>query len=199
MIPVYITDIIGEVVAAAKTAKYNGTNVTLLQTIRTNETAAIESTLISTINFQYGHKKELIETLIQMDQNPDNQANKYPLVYLVQDFSEERGKAVGQYAEVSLNVIIAHSTRNDHKITDRMTKVFKPVLYPIYYQFMKFLAAHPMVNVINSDMIPHKKTDRSYWGRNAVGGTDALKLNDYVDAIEIENLQLKINYKSGCP
>ena len=187
MIPVYITQIIGEVVAKVED--------NILETIKENETAALGSTGIQKINFQHGHKRELLETLAQMDQSSEERELKYPLVYLVQDFSEERGRSVGIYADTSLNIIIAHHTVNTDKITDRETKVFYPVLYPIYYELMEQLTKHKGIFDSYLDMIRHRKTDRAYWGRNAIGGTDATKLKDYVDAIELENLQLKINFK----
>jgi hypothetical protein len=196
--PVYISDIIGSVVAAASAGKYNGTDKTLLQTIKDNETAALgKPSKIEQINFQHGHKIELIETLYQMDKSPTERFNKYPLVWLVQDLTEEIGKETGVYAEVSLSIIIAHHTEHSHKIGTRMEKVFKPVLYPIYYQLLEYLSRSARVIEGNDEMIRHRKIDRSYWGRNAVGGNDKLKLEDYVDAIELENISLKINF-SNC-
>jgi hypothetical protein len=46
------------------------------------------------------------------------------------------------------------------------------------------------------DVLVHKKTDRSYWGTQQAGGAGKNMLNDFVDAIEIENLELQINYKN---
>jgi hypothetical protein len=48
------------------------------------------------------------------------------------------------------------------------------------------------------DLIAHDKWDRSFWGTSKVvgsGGTDRSVLNDFVDAIDIQNLQLKIDYQ----
>jgi len=189
--PVYIVDIIGEAVA--------GTTAEILPTLITNEQAVAEDgvSLIRTIDYQYGHRMELIQTLAQMDKSDEMaRESKYPLVYLVQDFIETRGKIPGVYAEVSLNIIIAHQTSNTYKITDRMAKVFKPVLYPIYYTLLDKLADHVQINEYSEDIIIHQKIDRSYWGTSTVGGNEANALNDYVDAIEINNLSLKILYKN---
>lgn len=198
--PVYITDIIGQVVTATMNAKViPGQTKTLLQQIQENETATHDDdspSLIQTIDYQYGHKRELIETLLQKDKSDEERELKYPLIYLVQDFPEDRNKIPGIYAEVSLNIIIAHHTVNTHKITERYSKVFKPVLYPIYDQFIKQLCKHKQIHDVSELTLKHRKTDRSYWGRNAVGGNDQNKLNDYVDAIEIDNLILKINYNN---
>lgn len=185
--PVYIADIIGSAVALVQAE--------IISTIQANELIALGATCIQTINYQYGHKRELIDTLSQMDPDGTLRFRKYPLIYLVQDFRERRGQQAGVYAETSLNIIIAHQTDPTYKITDRMAQVFKPVLYPIYYSLIKQLATIPQTLQGNQDVIPHDKWDRSFWGTQAVGGTSDLKLNDYVDAIEIQNLDLKINYQ----
>ena len=123
---------------------------------------------------------------------------KYPMIYVVQDFVEHRGKLAGVYADINLQVIVCHQTDGDYKITDRYTNVFKPVLYPIYYSFMKQLALSNMTFPSSPDLISHDKYDRSFWGTSKVvgsGGTDRSVLNDFVDAIDIQNLQLKIDYQ----
>ena len=122
---------------------------------------------------------------------------KYPLIYLVQDFVEKRGQKPGIYAETSLNILIIHQTDNTYKITDRYANVFKPVLYPIYYSLIDQISHHKQINNFDETLIPHTKIDRSYWGKTSINaaGNSALSLNDYVDAIEISNLDLNINYQ----
>lgn len=174
----------------------------VLVTIQRNEVAAIGSTKIQTINYQYGHFRELIQTLAQWDTDLSLRSQKYPLVYLVQDFKEGRGRAAGVYAEVSLNVIICHQTEGDYKVSERMPNVFKPVLYPIYYSLMKQLTKNNLTFAASPDLVPHDKYDRAFWGTSKLvgaGGTDRSVLNDYVDAIELQNLQLKIDYQPCFP
>jgi hypothetical protein len=188
--PVYIVDLIGTVVQAVI--------ADVLATIQAAELAALGSTNITTINYQYGHFRELIVTLGQWDTDPALRTGKYPMIYVVQDFVEHRGKLAGVYADLSLQVLVCHQTEDDYKITDRYTNVFKPVLYPIYYSFMKNLALSNMTFPSSPDLIAHDKWDRSFWGTSKVvgsGGTDRSVLNDFVDAIDIQNLQLKIDYQ----
>lgn len=192
--PVYIVDIIGKCVQAV-TAK-------VLVQIQAAELAALGQTGITTINYQYGHFRELIVTLGQWDTDPTLRVQKYPMIYLVQDFVEHRGKGAGVYADLNLQVIICHQTADDYKITDRYANVFKPVLYPIYLEFMNQLAKSPMTFPASADLIPHDKWDRSFWGTSKVvgaGGTDRSVLNDFVDAIDIQNLQIKIDYQPCYP
>lgn len=187
--PVYIVDLIGQVVQAVQTE--------VLAKIQLNETAALGATLIQNINYQYGHFRELISTLSQWDADASGQQQlqKYPLVFLVQDFREQRGRTPGVYADVSLNIIVCHQTDPNYKITDRMTNVFKPVLYPIYYSLIKQLSKASLTFAASPDLIAHDKWDRAYWGTTNLEGTDKSMLNDFVDAIDIQNISLKISYQ----
>ena len=186
--PVYIVDIMGEVVTAAKAE--------VLATLQANEAEALGRTTIETVNYQKGHKIELIQTLIEMDRANSFQTKKYPLVYLVQDFVEKRGRKAGEYAELNLNIILAHHTESTRKVDDRYTKVFKPVLYPLYYALLRQIALHPLIFQSNEDDIQHDKIDRLFWGTQAAGGNDRNKLTDFVDAIEITNMNLKFYFKN---
>ena len=184
----YIVDVIAEVVAATQSA--------ILATIQQQEAAALGATGINCINYQKGHLIELIDTLAAMSKDNVAGALKYPLIYLVQDFDEIRGRQPGIYAETRLNIVIAHFTQKTHTVDDRYTQVFKPVLYPIYNEFINQLAKHPLIVQGDAEDIDHVKTDRLYWGKKAIGGNEANKLNDHVDAIEIQNLELKFYYKT---
>lgn len=186
--PLYIVDIFADIVSRVE-------NV-VLSTIQANETAALGSTKIQGINYQKGHKIELIQTLSQMEANASTQQQKYPMVYLVQDFTERRGRSIKQYAEVNLQIFIAHYTEATRKVDDRMTKVFKPVLYPIYYELMNQISLEPLIIQADEQDIRHDKTDRLYWGTQSFGGNKEHSLNDYLDAIEVNNLTLNFNFKT---
>lgn len=187
--PVYIEDIFGDVVSKTQTD--------VLSKIQAAETAALGQTGIQNINYQYGHFRELIQTLAQWDTDLSLRSQKYPLVFLVGDFKESRGKKAGVYADISPNIVICHQTEATYKATDRMAKVFKPVLYPIYYSLLNQLSKCSMTFAASPDLISHDKWNRKYWGTGPIqtGGSDNLMLNDFVDAIDIQNLELKIDYQ----
>lgn len=188
--PVYVVDIMGQIVQSV--------SAQVLATIQANERSVMGRTSIQAINYQYGHFRELILTLSQMDLSTSLRFQKFPLVYLVMDFKEARGKTAAAYAEVSLQLLICHQTDGNYKVADRYVNVFKPVLYPIYLSLLQQITKHPMCWPSNSDVLPHDKWDRSYWGTSKpVGGgnTDRSVLNDFVDAIDIQNLQFKLDYQ----
>lgn len=191
MNPVYPVDIIGEIVASVQ--------ADVLLTIQTNETNAIGSTLIQNLNYQYGPVEELLETLSQMDKDPNSQKLKYPLVWLILDMKERRGRTVGFYAEAPMRIVIAHQTNQNFKTTERYEKVFKPVLYPIYYNFLEKASQHRLLNNSVPELIIHDKIDHVFWGtQEAGGGKSKISLSDFLDAIELDNMLLDILF-DNCP
>ena len=188
--PVYIDDIIGEVIQATSDA--------ILPTIIANETAALGSSLIQQIRFSKSSFDELIETLGQADKSGVERFNKFPLTHLVQDMVINRGADTGIFGTATVNIIFVHQTQQSFKTEERDEKVFKPVLWPIYYQFLEQLKKNNWVFQTDTTTgeFPHRVIKRAFWGNRNLQGSKNI-LNDYVDAIEVQNLQLKINY-SNC-
>lgn len=200
--PVYIDDIIGEVVQATSAAivdKKNNPGQSLLGLIQANETEALGATMIQQIRYSQSSFDELIETLAQADGSGEERYNKYPLIHLVQDITIERGQDVGIFGSAPLDIIFIHQTVNTYKIEDRNSKVFKPVLWPMYYEFMFQLSKSGWVYGTNSDTgeFRHRVTKRAFWGNRQLKGSKNI-LNDFVDALEVQNLQVKFNY-TNCP
>ena len=193
--PIYVTDVIGEVVTATSNAVVSlNPSKTLLQTIQANEIEALGETMIEGIRYSKSSFDELIETLIQADKTEEGRVNKYPLVHLVRDFYEDHGKTPGYEIDVSLNIIFIHQTISTYKIDDRDEKVFKPVLIPLKEEFITQLSKHKQIVSVNRRMISYREWKRAFWGSRQLQGAKN-KLADFVDAIELENLQLKIIQK----
>jgi hypothetical protein len=191
---IYVSDIISQVVTSATAGKYSDNGDSLLLHIQNNESYAKGAQNIHTIGFEYAKGTEVLETLWQKDNDVSTQDRRFPLVYLHRPFTEKRGTDPGIYAEVSLKISILHHTEQAYKQSERDEKVFHAVLYPIYYQFLRYLARHPRVVVQDENLIPHDKTDLP-----AVQASDGkTMLNEYADAILIENLRFKIRLKTGC-
>lgn len=148
---------------------------------------------IRAINYQYGHPIEIIETLAQYDKSTSKKFEKYPLVMLVQDFAEDRGKVGEYYGETNLRIVIAHHTKKDYKAEERYEKTFVPILYPIYESLMEEIYNSRYFLVQSLTEVVHTKKDRLYWGRESLNGTDANSFCDYLDAIEIMNLRIKVD------
>lgn len=169
----YVVDIIGSVVAEADIATFDIVGKHL--------------------NYLYGHYKDVVKALGSLSNSPvaTDGASRYPLVALFMDFKEKRGQQVGVYSTATLNMIIANYTDPTLTPAQRYTQNYKPILYPIYSAFLDALFYKPGVFLRNEDQIPHTKIDRISWGKEGLLGNTANLFNDTLDAIEIQNLEVK--------
>lgn len=119
-------------------------------------------------------------------------AGKYPLVALFQDIPENRGTS-GYYSTVTIpKISIAVLTVNTDPVLKRYDTNFRPTLYPIYREFLRQLCRHRNIVANDPNAIPHTKYDRP--GSQPEGQN----MNDYLDAIEISNLQLTFKETKLC-
>ena len=152
---------------------------------------------ILAVNFMAGHPLEIVNRLQARTNNDALKFNKYPLIALFLDAEEDRGNDIGVDAEVTLNLIIARSTKSDFIADQRLELNFKPILYPIYEEFLLQLYLSGKFLVKSKDAIKHQKIDRFFWGTESNKNNKANIFNDYIDCIEIKNLKLKV-LKSNC-
>lgn len=148
---------------------------------------------ISPVKYMYGPWKEIEANLVEIAGAYEiiggNSTGAYPLIAVVQDFPEVREGGGGYYADVTLPyVLMLTLTDNTIKAPQRYSQTFKPVLYPMYKQFLEALAWHPSIIGGDPGMFSHTKYDRLYYGRETLGTA----VSDYVDAIELNNLKLTV-------
>lgn len=172
----------------------------LVPTIKANETAALGMpSLIEQVRYSKSSFEELVQTLAQADGGGPSKFRKYPLLHLVQDVTITRGTDVGLFGKTNLRIVLIHQTRDDYKIEDRDLKVFKPVLWPLYYRLLEIIEKDKWIFGADTATgeFEHKITKRAFWGSRKLEGDNSSILNDYVDALDITDLGLKIN-KSNC-
>jgi hypothetical protein len=177
MITQYIPDIFSDVVARVATA------------------------LNIPVVFDFGHYADVTKRLIQKDGAIEVATRtKYPLVWMVTDFEERRAANPAYYMELpNLRFIICTNTDANYMMEERRDTTFKPILYPIYSEFLNQLTLTPELGRPNENQLPHSKYDRSYWGGQNEGDGNANLFNDYIDAIEIKGLNLKVKaLKPNC-
>lgn len=149
--------------------------------------------------YMYGHRTEIASRLREMTKSED-EVKKYPLVALNMDIPE---LVKGNTIQYSLNIGLIALTDKGYTSPERMANVFKPFLYPFYYQFMRALKLSGLFFWPAGQKFPeHTKIDRLFWGTGYTGnsagsGPGSLKelLDDPVDAIEIVNLKLNSLFK----
>lgn len=121
--------------------------------------------------------------------------DSYPLVWLVMNYAEERGRDYSVFADVTCQIIIAMPTDPVYTQAERDENVFKPRLLPIYKEFIRQVSDEPLLQTDLQNKIRHTRILRPYWGGGDVNGPDQKNLFDgYIDAISIPNLQIKIKH-----
>jgi len=154
-----------------------------------------------TVFFSYGHYADVVKELKQKDGAIDeNLRNKYPLIWLVMDYVEKASKSLDVRCELpSLQFLIATPTELNQSVVERVENNFKPILYPIYKEFMLQIANSTYFKECVVGNIMHEKIDRPYWGGGGNEGSNgsANLFNDTIDAIQIRNLSLNLKIKKG--
>lgn len=176
-LPVYIVDIIGSAVA--------NTN-----TVLRSDASSYLSVSDRNIQYIFGDQEEINKQLQLLSQGTESKITKYPLIALVMPFPETIG---GEYLRVDIErMFFATVTGKDELFGTRYVNYFKPVLYPIYYEFFNQLSHFTVEGDPNT--IYRKKTDVP---RVVPSGSDGLT-NDYVDAIVVSNFNFLINPQKIC-
>lgn len=169
----YLFDIISDVVSATKTALG-----------------------LTVLNYLYGSEEQIVKDLIQMASARTQEAQKYPVVCLINDFTSQVGNDRDEYAQANVHLMIATATSKDYHQTERYSISFKLTLLPIYQEFLYQLGRSTALNVDDYNTIPHRTRDRLDIGEKQLI-TDGQGAIDFIDAIEILDLELRIK-NTGC-
>lgn len=137
--------------------------------------------------FMFGHRIEIANALMRKEKDKVQKLAKYPLIALRLPIEEEVDDDVVTYR---LNIAILDFTDKRYNAQQRYDNVIEPILYPLYEKFMNAL---PVGGFFweSGHWPPHTKTDKLFYGTQGAEGNEAYIFNDPLDAIEIENLEIK--------
>lgn len=185
MIPV--VTMIEQVVDATRTANIiaAGASVTLLSYLQRADNT------IETIGYMYGHKAEINQRLQDMELNPALRRQKFPCIILVEDFPVDTPTT--GLPTTTLNILICHSTGNDLKSYQRQTQIFDPILYPVMNEFLNQLCKSQYFAQVHPHKISRRQIDRKRLGKESTNGNTEHTFDMYVDAVQLQNLQLILN------
>lgn len=141
--------------------------------------------------YDHGPVKELIETLAQKSKSEDHRGQRFPLIWLVNPTPEEKAKSPVVYSETdNLKIVLMKDTQPNLKETERFDLNFKPILRPLCDKFIYYIMqSASIVGTKNTDF-PRREIYLPFYGGESTGNI----INDFIDAIEITNLKLKLNY-----
>lgn len=136
--------------------------------------------------YEYGTPKEVSNTLSKKN-NDIFTYQKYPLIWLVIDITANKD-IVGYTAP--LTIIICNWTQSEYKAAERTEKNFKPILYPLLDDFENALVDSKRTQLLSPE---YRQVDHYYWGKDGIYGHEGNIFKDKIDAIEINNLEVRFN------
>lgn len=143
------------------------------------------------VYFDYGRYIEVTRNLTQKDGGITTKNKKYPLIWLVYPFTVQECIAGVGVEILDMQIIIATVTTQASTTPDRMAENFIPKLYPIYEELKRQIDNSGFFEDIDFENV-HKRIDQPYW--DGKDGTSVANLfNDFIDAIQLKNIRLKVN------
>lgn len=178
----------------AKTYNYLPHDVAeLLRTIvaTVNDNLVSETSLsIPRVTFKAETWKELCNRLKADSESSTRKSTRYPMVALIRDYDYST-QDDSNYTDVSLKLILVTQTTFEKLSEDRQAENYQPILYPIRSELMEQIALCRYFHGPYNPWPTHKCAESFNLSKDNNNG--ALALPDYVDALIITDLRLKIN------
>lgn len=153
--------------------------------------AAVAARLATPVYYFFGHLREITTRFQELTNSTTDKDKMFPCVVLFTDIPVRQNQPPGTYGTASLNLIIANFTQQNYTAQQRLDNNFKPVLYPIKKEFFRQMERHLQFTYPNE--ISYTEIDRYYYGATVDSKN---QFNDFIDCIEIQNLQVIIKNKT---
>lgn len=147
------------------------------------------------VSYIFGDWGYICNQLAVWGQTASTARRKYPVVCLYLPYVEDR---TGTEAKVSLEFLMLVNTLKGRSNDERERESFEAVLRPVYRTFMEEVAKEPRFVHNYDGTVPHLYTENFQYGRLGVLGADGKPFRDFVDAIEIKNMELTIRKERNC-
>jgi hypothetical protein len=142
--------------------------------------------------YEHGHILEIANTL-KKKKDGIYAFKKYPLIILFEDHTYSKSTTdTAIFGTVPARIAIANHTNPTLNSSERYESNFRPILFPLYDKFMDALVSIDYFKTIpDKPYVDHDMSPRPYWGSNLPGDNSNV-LDDWIDAIDLENVQLQI-------
>jgi len=139
------------------------------------------------LNYHYGHYQEIVNTFKEATHLETVKFEQFPAICLFQDIVEKHSTTTTE-REASLHLLIITDTDRSFTAPTRYTNTFKPILIPLYELFMAKLECYGDVQITADN---YDYAELLYFGKKGLYGNEGNIFNDFIDAIEINNLTIK--------
>lgn len=148
------------------------------------------------VYFDYGLERDVTNNIYKKETSSEEEKpGTFPLVWLVMNYQENKGRRIDRDADIPPNIIIAMPTKTEYTMAERSQNSFKPRLFPIYQELLNQISLEERLGYPRIETIEHTKIDLPYWGggdTNAVNTQNLFK--NFIDAIQMRDTKLKTEY-----
>lgn len=151
---------------------------------------------IQAISYEHGRKYDIQQLLKQNDESPvfDTKGKTFPMVWLYEPINQDDSPVVGCAFRVNLSLAIFNPTQKEYTPEERYEKNFKPILDVIWFELVNQIDKSGWYHLYDGRLLKNRASRRMMWGSS----DNKNELNAYVDAIEVNNLQLDAYYENEC-
>lgn len=146
----------------------------------------------SNVSYLFGDWAYISNQLTLWSKSPKTSYLKFPIICLYSPFVEDR---TGTETKSSLDFIIMINTLKTYTNEEREKTSFEQVLRPIYHLFIDEIKRDNSIKSSYNGIIPHSYSENYRYGRIGVIGEDGKPFHDFIDAIEIKEMNLTFKEK----
>ena len=140
------------------------------------------------LTYDHGHVINMVNRFKEASHSDTLKFTQFPAICLFQDIPEKHSRDSKQ-REVTLHIGIITSTKPEYTEAERYDHSFDPVLFPIYENLIDAINCSGYLQIIDEY---YDYYERVYYGKSGLYGNTGNIFNDFIDAIEIQNLKVKI-------
>lgn len=147
-------------------------------------------TLPKKVYFKQGTLKEINTVLTAYSTSQEFSAKKYPLICLIRDVKESLElQQYGLATNFKCRLLIINFTLPAYRADDRELLNFKPILLPIFESLIRQIGKSKNFGMPTVKDMQITKYDCYFYGSSE---NNKNIFNDYVDAIDIESITLRL-------
>ena len=141
--------------------------------------------------FDWGHYDAVNKNLYSKSKAVHDKT-RYPLIWMVTPFDERSNPKQDYYCELSgLDFLFLMGTIGTDSMEKTTGKAFQPRLWPVVDAFKEAIADSGYFQVLSADAIPYDY--QKDWYFKSVGEGKGNLFNDYIDAVQLKNVRLRVN------
>nr|UWG87950.1 MAG: hypothetical protein [Bacteriophage sp.] len=146
------------------------------------------------ISYMFGDWNYISDQLLIWSKSNATAKLKYPAIFLYSPIEEDR---TDKKWKMSLSLLLVVNTLPSYTNEERSRISFAECLRPIYEILIKEIGKEPTFDMAFVKNVPHMYIENYRYGKAGVTGPDGKPFKDYIDGINIKNLQITLK-KEKC-